>query len=65
MRIKYSPLIDLEVALTGWHLEGRHVQIDAKLGKKDAALVLSQEEARNLKKALEDALFQMAAKGLG
>ena len=65
MRIKYSPLIDLDVALTGHHNEGRHVFIEAKLGKKDAFLILSPEEARNLKKALEDALFELAKKGLG
>jgi hypothetical protein len=65
MRIKYPPLIDLDVALTGHHNEGRLVVIDAKLGKKDAALILSPEEARNLKKALEDALFDLAKKGLG
>ena len=65
MRIKYPPLIDLDVALTGHHNEGRLVVIDAKLGKKDAALVLSAEEARNLKKALEDALFDLAKKGIG
>jgi hypothetical protein len=63
MRIKYPPLIDLDVLLTGFHLEGRHtVVIDAKLGKKDCALVLSDEEARNLKAALESALFQIATK---
>lgn len=62
MRIKYSPLIDLDVLLNGWHLEGRHVVIEAKLGKKDASLVLSDEEARNLKAALEAALFQIATK---
>jgi hypothetical protein len=63
MRIKYPPLIDLDVLLNGWHLEGRHaVVIDAKLGKKDCALVLTEEEARNLKAALETALFQIATK---
>jgi hypothetical protein len=65
MRIKYPPLIDLDVALTGHHNEGRLVVIEAKLGKKDAALILSTEEARNLKKALEDALFELAKKGIG
>ena len=65
MRIVYKPLINLDVALVGHHNEGREVVIDAKLGKKDASLVLSSEEARNLKKALEDALFQLATKGIG
>jgi hypothetical protein len=65
MQIKYPPLINLDVALTGSHLDGRHVVIDAKLGKKDAALVLTAEEARNLKAALETAIFQLATKGLG
>lgn len=65
MRIVYKPLINLDVALVGHHNEGREIVIDAKLGKKDASLVLTSEEARNLKKALEDALFQQAAKGIG
>ena len=47
MRIIYKPLVNLEVALVGHHNEGREVVIDAKLGKKDASLVLSSEEARN------------------
>jgi hypothetical protein len=65
MRIVYRPLVDLEVALVGHHNEGRSVVIEAKLGKKDATLVLAPEEARNLKKALEDSLFQLATKGVG
>jgi len=65
MRIVYKPLIDLDVALVGHHNEGKQVVIEAKLGKKDATLMLTAEEARNLKKALEDALFHMAAKGIG
>lgn len=65
MRIKYPPLIDLDVALTGHHNDGRLVVIDAKLGKKDAALVLTTDEARNLKRALEEALFDFAKKGIG
>lgn len=65
MRIVYRPLVDLEVALTGWRLDNKLVTIDAKIGKRDAALILSPEEARNLKKALEDGLFQLATKGHG
>jgi hypothetical protein len=65
MRIIYKPLVNLEVALVGHHNENRDVVIEAKIGKKDASLVLSTEEARNLKKALEDALFQLATKGIG
>ena len=64
MQIIYRPFVDLEVALVGHHNEGRSVVIDAKLGKKDASLVLSSDEARNLKKALEDALFDLAKKGI-
>lgn len=65
MRIVYKPLVNLDVALVGHHNEGREIIIDAKLGKKDASLVLSPEEARNLKKALEEALFTLATKGIG
>jgi hypothetical protein len=64
MQIIYRPLVNLEVALVGHHNEGRTVVIEAKLGKKDASLVLSSDEARNLKKALEDALFDLAKKGV-
>ena len=60
MRIKYPPLLDLETVLTGSHLDGRHIVVDVKIGKKDASLVLSEEEARNLKKALEDGLFKLS-----
>ncbi len=64
MRIVYKPLIDLDVTLTGHKTEGKAVVIEAKIGKKDASLVLSAEEARNLKAALEDGIFRLAAKGL-
>lgn len=62
MRIKYPPLLDLETVLTGSHLEGRLLVVDVKIGKKDAALVLSEDEARNLKKALEDGIFKLSLK---
>jgi len=65
MRIIYKPLVDLEVALVGWRLDGKAVHVEAKIGKRDAALILSAEEARNLKRALEDGLFQLASKGHG
>lgn len=65
MRIVYSPFIDKETKLTGWHLEGREVVIDAAIGTRPAELRLAEEEARNLKKALEDALFRLATKGHG
>lgn len=62
MRIVYSPFIDKDTKLTGWHLEDREVIIDAAIGKRPAELRLSEEESRNLKKALEDALFKLATK---
>lgn len=65
MKIVYRPLIDLEVALVGHHNDNKTIVIEAKIGKKDASLVLSSEEARNLKKALEDSLFALATKGIG
>jgi len=62
MRIKYPPLLDLETVLTGFHIDGRHVVVDVKIGKRDAALVLAEDEARNLKKALEDGIFKLSLK---
>lgn len=62
MRIQYPPLLDLETTLVGFHLDGRKLVVDVKVGKKDAALVLGEDEARNLKKALEDGLFKLSLK---
>ena len=59
MRIVYAPFINMDTALTGWHLEGRETVIDASIKGKSAELRLSEAEARDLKAALEAALFKL------
>lgn len=61
MRIVHAPFINHEATLTGWHFEGRSVSIDATIKGKPAQLVLSEDEARGLKAALEQSLVKLVA----